>query len=87
MSGGAFDYAQYTMGNIASQIEEMLASDDDYYKTLSDETKAKFKEAVLMLKKSEAMVQRIDWLVSGDDGEETFHRRWTEELSKIVAPS
>lgn len=86
MSGGAFDYAQYTMGNIASQIEEMLASDSYFCSPISDETRAKFKETIVMLKKSEAMVQRIDWFVSGDDGEETFHRRWAEELSKIVEP-
>ncbi len=45
----------------------------------SDETLAKFVEARDALIKASKMVQRVDWLVSGDDGEEAFHRRWTEE--------
>ena len=28
--------------------------------------------------------QRIDWLVSGDDGEETFHQRLAEELRSEI---
>lgn len=27
--------------------------------------------------------QRIDWLLSGDDGEESFHSRLKEELDKL----
>lgn len=27
-------------------------------------------------------MQRIDWLIAGDDGEETFHRRLKEDLEK-----
>ena len=27
--------------------------------------------------------QRIDWLVSGDDDEKTFHERLPEDLAKI----
>jgi hypothetical protein len=26
------------------------------------------------------MAQRVDWLVSGDDGEESFMRRWEKEV-------
>ncbi|MBL0712133.1 MAG: hypothetical protein JJV98_00400 [Desulfosarcina sp.] len=46
----------------------------------------KFKEAMLTLRMAEAMAQRIDWLVSGDDGEESFLRRWNEDMSKISQP-
>jgi hypothetical protein len=28
------------------------------------------------------MAQRVDWLISGDDGEESFHQRWKEELGE-----
>jgi len=29
------------------------------------------------------MLNRVDWLVSDDDGEDTFHQRWNEELGII----
>lgn len=47
------------------------------------ETVEKFKEALTTLRKAEIMAQRIDWLVSGDDGEESFHRRWNEDLNNL----
>ena len=48
----------------------------------SDETLAKFAEARDTLKRAAIMAQRVDWLVSGDDGEQTFHQRWKEELKQ-----
>ena len=24
------------------------------------------------------MIQRVDWFISGDDGEDTFHERWKD---------
>ena len=49
----------------------------------SEETLAEFKKAVHILKQAEIYAQRIDWLLSGDDGEETFHERLKEELKKL----
>ena len=46
----------------------------------SDETLEKFAEARDTLIRASKMVQRVDWLVSGDDGEESFHDRWAEEV-------
>ena len=51
----------------------------DRYYLFSDETLAKFAKARDTLIKASQMAQRVDWLVSGDDGEESFHRRWEEE--------
>lgn len=42
-----------------------------------------FKKAVMVLKKSEIYAQRIDWLLSGDDGDETFIERLNEELNNL----
>ena len=42
-----------------------------------------FKEAVDILKKAEIYAQRIDWLLSGDDGEESFIKRLKEDLDKL----
>jgi hypothetical protein len=90
MSGGHFDYQQYRIEDIAATIEELIASNDD--KTLNEwgdcrgkgydeEIIEKFKLTVYTLRKAATMAQRVDWLVSGDDGEESFHRRWDEELN------
>ena len=88
MSGGHFDYQQYRINDIATMVDELIASNDD--KSLNDfgyergrgysaETIAKFKEASEVLKRAANMAQRIDWLVCGDDGEDSFHKRWEEE--------
>ena len=49
----------------------------------SKETLAELKKAVHILKQAEIYAQRIDWLLSGDDGEESFHERLKEELEKL----
>ena len=41
------------------------------------------KEAVRALKIAQVYAQRVDWLLSGDDGEESFLSRLEEELKKL----
>ena len=41
------------------------------------------KEAVNALRIAQEYAQRVDWLLSGDDGEETFLSRLQENLNKI----
>ena len=94
MSGGHFDYAQYRLNDIASSIDELIASNDDTSLNeygdvrgagYSEETIEKFKEATATLRRAEAMAQRVDWLVSGDDDEESFHSRWAKEVPEAIA--
>lgn len=84
MSGGHFDYQQYKITYIADEIEEAIKNSSDFYPYggggLSNATLAKFEIAVNLLRDAAKMVHRIDWLLSGDDGEETFHKRWNEEI-------
>ena len=80
MSGGHFDYKQYELGQIADEIESLMNSDDYRFKS---KTLDKFDEAVDLLRMSAVMVNRIDWLVSGDDGEDSFIQRWDDELSLV----
>ena len=91
MSGGHFDYQQYRCHDIATMIDELIASNDD--ESLDEfgnrrghgfcaETISRFKTASHTLKKAGTMAQRIDWLVSGDDGEETFLRKWKKEVDE-----
>lgn len=49
----------------------------------SKETLAELRKAVHIFKQAEIYAMRIDWLLSGDDGEESFHERLKEELGKI----
>ncbi|MDD4182092.1 MAG: hypothetical protein PHE87_10745 [Victivallaceae bacterium] len=92
MSGGHFDHNEWHIDGIAEIIEELIASNKDdsldewgytrgrFY---TDETIQKFEEAAQLLRKAARMVHRIDYLVSDDDGEESFHRRWDEEVERV----
>jgi hypothetical protein len=91
MSGGHFNYDQDRIWYIVDGINELIDNNDkemenDFGETYTvaykPETIAKFKEAVHTLSIAAKMAKRIDWLVSGDDGEETFHSRWAEEIAQ-----
>jgi hypothetical protein len=41
------------------------------------------KEGIEALKRAQIYAHRIDWLLSGDDGEESFLRRLEEELNEL----
>jgi hypothetical protein len=57
--------------------------EDLYYPKYSSEAIEKFKEGVLLLKKAQIYAQRIDWFLSGDDGEKSFFSRLKEDLGKL----
>ena len=61
---------------------EKYPEDLNHYK-YPDEVIEKFKEGVGILRKAQIYAQRIDWLISGDDGEESFHKRLKEDLEKL----
>lgn len=48
-----------------------------------EETIEEFKKGVALLRQAYVYAQRIDWLMSGDDGEETFHERLKEDLKEL----
>lgn len=84
MSGGHFDYMQFRIEDIASEIDEIIASNHKknefgYFFGFSTETIKKFRKAAQILRRAQSMAHRIDWLISDDDDEEDFHRRWGEE--------
>lgn len=53
----------------------------------SEETLAEFRKGVQLLRKAYIYAQRIDWLLSDDDGEDTFHERLKEELDELEPSS
>lgn len=81
MSGGYFNYDNSQIGLIARKIEEVVENNREH--GFSQETLARFREAVKLLNKADLMVHRIDWLISCDDSEETFHKRLAEGLARL----
>ena len=85
MSGGHFNYQQYHLTDIADSIQFVLDADleEKPWYDYREDTKEEFKKAIKLLREAAIYAQRIDWLLSGDDGEETFHSRLQEELKEI----
>ena len=88
MSGGAFDYQQFRLEDIAAEIEHLIKINDSDEKTewgddvschYSPEIIEKFQETVKVLRTAGKMVHHIDYLVSGDYGEKSFLKRWKED--------
>lgn len=91
MSGGAFDYKNYEISNIADQIEELVQNNnsnevnqwgDTIGHHFTSETIKEFQKAIVVLRQAAIYARRIDYLISGDDSESSFHRRLADELAK-----
>lgn len=84
MSGGHFDYKQYYIDDIADSIERTMENqgcdEEDRY---AEDTIQIMQDAVKILRKAAIYAQRIDWFLSGDDGEETLKKRLEEDLKKL----
>lgn len=113
MSGGRFDYAQYRISDIYTDIEDYVNGHEldedevrdyindrwledeekDYIRKhhhtrpnlydYTEETLSEFRKGIEILKQAEVYAQRIDWLLSGDDGEGTFHERLKKDLENL----
>lgn len=96
MSGGHFDYQQYRLDDMANDIEtviyhnnstELNTFGDRIGADLPDDIIEEFKHAVTLLREAAIYVQRIDWLLSGDDGEDSFRTRLKKDLETYRAIS
>ena len=107
MSGGAFDYKQSHIGQIADEIEQTIieagrelpkgilersswysspfGDSGKTYPTYERKTMEIMKRAVYVLRMAHIYAQRVDWMLSGDDGEETMAERLEEELRALKA--
>jgi len=92
MSGGHFNYKQYDIACIYQDIKHLILTNDlDELNQWGDskgrrytaETIDKFTLGLKFLRLAEIYTQRIDWLVSGDDGEDSFHRRLKSDLNEL----
>lgn len=57
--------------------------EDKYHTKYSTEVIKEFKKGVELIKLAQIYMQRIDWLLSGDDSDENFLKRLKEELNKL----
>lgn len=89
MSGGYFEFKQYHIKGIAETIKEditRLENNPEYLEWVED------KEYLIMVMKQAYMAllpaytysQRLDWLLSGDDGEKSFKQRLEEDMRKVI---
>jgi len=86
MSGGAFDYVQQRIHDVASELETLtdeIRLGKPGFEHLSIETINKFYEGVKALWVAEAYIHRIDWLVCADDGEQDFHKFLKDDLANV----
>jgi hypothetical protein len=79
MSGGHWDYIQEKMMHITVDIPMYVRRNpiDD------PEVVCTLEEAVKAIRIAAIYVERVDWLFSGDDGEEDFLRRLAEDLAAV----
>lgn len=84
MSGGTFDYVQnrYELTEAIDRIEDEIQSGNWQQQTIEE-----FKNGLMAIKKMKIYLQRIDYLLACDDGEESFHSRLSEDLSELSDPS
>ena len=93
MSGGYFDYKQYELNVIADSIEQVILDYESKKKSKWDDnpkwdfkdplTILEFRNAVNLIRKASVYAQRVDWLLSYDDGEECFHKRLKEDMKEL----
>lgn len=57
--------------------------EDKFHYEYPEDVIDEFKKAIDIISKAQVYVQRIDWLLSGDDGDETFIERLKEDLNKL----
>lgn len=99
MSGGHWDYLQYRLTEVIEDLDRLIQCNggenaereetpfeprfsEDYY-TFSPEVISEFKRGLDIIAKAQVYMQRMDWLLSGDDGEESFLKRLSEDLTKL----
>jgi hypothetical protein len=83
MSGGYFDYDQYRLTPMADSLELVIDNSNEY--SFSPATVEEFRKALHHLRLSYIYLHAIDYLLSADFGEESFHRSLKEKLDEYHA--
>lgn len=90
MSGGHFNYQDRTLKDLREQLAETylnIESENTFSDTFKEYFKFVVKDTLMMLDTTYESLQRIDYLVSGDDSEESFKEKledWVNMYVEIV---
>jgi exonuclease VII small subunit len=57
--------------------------EDKFHTEYPEEVIEEFKKGVEIIKQAQIYIQRLDWLLSGDDGEESFLKRLKDDLTNL----
>ena len=57
--------------------------EENFHYKYPDNVIEEFKKGAEIIRQAQIYMQRIDWLVSGDDGEESFISRLEDDLKKL----
>ena len=86
ISGGYFEYKQYHIQDIIEKLEETkvkIENEEEYYQyDRKQELLQEILNGLNYLNLAGIYTKRLDWLFSGDDGEDSFFKRLEEELEK-----
>lgn len=83
ISGGHFQYTQYIISDIANSIKSEIIKNRDAEHKFSQKTINEFRKGINILKQAEIYANRIDWLLSCDDSEKTFHEMLNDDLKGV----
>ena len=87
MSGGHFEYKQYHIQDIIEKLEETkvkIENDEEYHQyDKKKELLQEISNGIDYLNLAQIYTQRLDWLFSGDDGEDSFFERLREDIDKF----
>ena len=81
MSGGFWNYGQHQIDNIIEDLEDTFLHTEQELDAI---TESNLVALIAELKKCSVHMQRLDWFLSGDDGQETYHKRLKEDLDKLI---
>lgn len=78
MSGGSLNY--WNANDPIEEIKKRLMFGKGKYKP---ETLEEMQKAIKLMRQAEIYAHRLEWMFSGDDGEESFHERLKEDLEEF----
>lgn len=83
MSGGAFEYLQrrYEWQEAIERIEHIV---EENHSELRLDVIEEFKKGLRIIKEAKVYLERIDYLLSDDDGEDSFLKRLKSDLEQLT---
>ena len=85
MSGGHFNYQQYMLQDVADALIGDIARSKvktSWREAYDEQVVERMEDGLRAILKAAIYMNRIDWLLSGDDGEDTFLLRLREDLKE-----